>query len=352
MLENIFSYLKWRGDLTLTEDAFNEVDNLILCALTYIELENFLKIDDSITIKELYKKYNQNNSKENLFDKNQNLLFKILSESKRFQNVVVTRFVNEVEKIQEKQFSALTYILPNDFLFIAFRGTDSTVVGWKENFNMSYMESVPAQERAKEYLEDILMHTKKYCFVGGHSKGGNLAMYAAIFCNPKLKNKILKVYNNDGPGFNNKLLEEEASQELKEKIITYIPKASVIGNMFDNYTKTVLIESAQLGVLQHDLYSWVILGNHFVYAKEMDEKTKELANFLNQTLDKIPDKQKEKIFKFLYDLFTSLHVYNLEDTLLNIFNNQPLLKKYQLNLDDMEWLWKVVPIVVQILKSL
>lgn len=349
-LENIFTYLKWRGDLSFNESSFNEVDNLILCALTYLKMDLFLNSDDVISIKDFSLKYKEVQNNESLLKKNQSALIDALSTSKRFENIVIARFVNEVEEEEEKQFCAMTFILPNNQLFIAFKGTDETITGWKENLNMSYMKVIPAQLRAKEYLEEILLHTKKRVFVGGHSKGGNLAMYASINCNENLKSKIIQVYNNDGPGLNSAI--RSKNRDINNKIITFIPKASVVGNIFDNATKIILIESSQIGILQHDLYSWGVIGSHFVYAKEIDDKTKNLSNSLNQTLNKLPIEKKENIINFLYDLVTSLGIYDIEKTVQSILQNNVYLKKYHLSLEDNSILWEVIPIVIKIIKSL
>ncbi len=346
-MDNILSYLKWRGDLTFNESSFNEVDNLVLCAFTYLRLNEVLKREDVISIKEFYSKYKID---DNIFEKNQNNLLTMMSKSKRFKEILIARYVNEISEKQEKQFSAITFLLPNNQLFVAFKGTDETITGWKENFNMSYMNIVPAQKSAIKYLEEILNHTNKKVLVGGHSKGGNLAMYATIFCDSKLKDKILKIYNNDGPGLNNQVLNEKKCQEIKEKIITFIPKSSIIGNFFTNDTKIILIESSGLGILQHDLYSWLIDKDKFSYAKEIDTKTKELSNFLNETINKIPQKQKEKIINFIYDIMISLNIYDIELIGKNLLNNLPIINKYNFNLEDLKILKEIIPIIIKILK--
>jgi len=346
-LDNIISYLKWRGDLLFDESPFNEVDNLILCAFTYIKLKGVLKENEKISLKDLYSEYTFNND---IFLKNQKDLFRLLSKSKRFQNIIITKFINEISEKEEKQFCALTFILPNNQLFIGFGGTDDTLVGWKEDFNMSYQKSTPSHIRAVEYLEEILNHTNKNVIIGGHSKGGNLAMYASLFCNVKLQNKILKVYNNDGPGLNIKKLSSKNTFNVQDKIITFIPKSSIIGNFFSNDSKIIVVKSSSFGLMQHDLYSWVVDKDKFLYAQKMDSKTKEIANYLNKTIDNIPDSQKEKIIKFIYDFINSLNIPNLENISKNLVNKS-LINKYNLDINDLKLLKDIIPLIIKIWKN-
>ena len=348
-MNNLFSYLKWRGDLSFYEAPFNEVDNAILCAFSYIPLEDFLTKDKTFSILELYALYQKNVKKEKLFKQNQKKLFDNLQQSKRFQNVKVAQFVNEVEQIKEKQFCAMTFILTEDLLFVAYRGTDESLIAWKENFNLSYMDYVPSQKRAVSYLEEILMHTNKKVIVGGHSKGGNLAMYAYLFCNEKLQSKMIQVYNNDGPGLHKNI--EIEKKELEQKIITFLPKASIIGNLFENLSTIFFIKSSSFGILHHDLYTWEVENNHFIYIKEMDKKTKDLCNFLNKMLEDLSLEKKEKIISFLYETIADFGISNVEEFIEQIGKKQ-ILKKYNITIEDMQIVFKILPVVMEIFKKL
>lgn len=344
-MDTIFSYIELYGTKTFNEMALNEVDNLIFCALTYIHFDLLIQKEDKISLKQLYVQYQKVIDINHPFKEKQNRLFDLISKSKRFKDVLVTNYVNEVSIEEEKQFGAITYVLPKNQVFVAFKGTDETVIGWKEDFLMSY-QVIPSQKSACAYLEDVLKNSNGEVFVGGHSKGGNLALYAAVFCKDEFKDKIKKVYNNDGPGFKDDIKNQENFQKIKDRLVTYIPKASLVGNLFDSYTKTIIILSHQIGILQHDLYSWVITNNHFIYVSEMDKQTKKLANTVNKIIDVIPVAQKKRIITFLYDLLTSLHIYNFEVTLENI------LKKYHLQFEDIMLLKKILPLVSQIIKNL
>ncbi len=347
-MHNVFDYLLWRGDLTFLESPLNEVDNLIFCAMTYVRLDELLYYQEKISIKDLYLKY-QKKEPNTVFKQSQNRLFKMISESNRFKNVIITHYFNEVDKEQEMQIGGMTFVLPNDTIFIAFKGTDGTLTGWKEDFNLSF-KTIPSQKRAVQYLEEILSHTKKKVFVAGHSKGGNLAMYASIFC--KESENIVQIYNNDGPGFTKEIIGSNNYLQRKEKIITFIPKASIVGNLLNQDTKTIIVKSKQIGILQHDLYSWEVSNNHFVYSSELSEETKKLCNTLNELIEKIPKDEKEKIISFLYEIFESENIQDIEKALHDVFLSKVLLQKYHLKIEYFSFLWKIFPLIVEILKNI
>lgn len=351
-MENILDYLKWRGDITFLESPLNEIDNAIFCAFSYIRIENFMKPNEVVSIKDLYPKYKNSDKKESILLKNQNKLFSLLNESKRFQNVKITKLVKESSETLEKQFCAMTFLVSDQELFIAFRGTDETLTGWKENFNLSFMNTTPSQERAVEYVNVIAKHTNKKITIGGHSKGGNLALYAYVFCDEETKQKIKQVYNNDGPGLKKDILDEQHLKVLEQNIITFLPASSIIGNLFENYSQVKIVKSSSIGILEHDLYTWKVLGNTFVSSKNLDEKTKELCNFLNRKINEIPDEKKKKIIDFLYEILDSFGIVDLEEVLNKIGKNTSLLKKHNISFEDMQIVWQILPLILEIIKKI
>lgn len=352
LVNNLFSYLKWRGDLSFLESALNEIDNACFCAFSYIRIENFMHPEESLTIEELYPRYKNSLQKESILLKNQNTLFFLLHKSKRFKNVRIAKFVKESSSELEKQFCAMTFVLNDKELFVAFRGTDETLTGWKENFNLSFLKTTPSQKRAVEYLEEIANLTTKKITVGGHSKGGNLAMYAYVFCTEKTRVKIKQVYNNDGPGLSKDILKKDELKNIEQNIKTLLPKASIIGNLLENYSQIEIVKSNTFGILEHDIYTWETLGREFVKAKNLDKKTQELCNFLNKKINEIPDEKKKYIIDFIYEVLGTLGVSDVEEAINKIGKNNSLLKKYNLSLEDMQIVWKILPIVLEIVKKL
>lgn len=243
-MPNIFDYMQWR-DLNLNKVEFNEIDNLILARLSYFPFDGLIDKNEEITIEESYKRYLERGTTGRILQKEDIDLFPILANSVRFGKMKLSNYVNKLDEIQEKQFSAITIKMPDNTLYVSYRGTDNTVIGWKEDFNMSFSELVPAQVDAVNYLENVAKAHRNAIRVGGHSKGGNLAVYAATFCNEKTQRKIINVYNNDGPGFCDKVVESKEYKIILNRVHTYIPKSSIIGRLLNHKEKTTILESTR-----------------------------------------------------------------------------------------------------------
>ena len=351
-MENVFSYLKWRGDLDFVSSPFNSVDNLIFCAISYLEFDSCLKSNEIITLKELYDRYIEVSESKNFVQKNSEKLFSFISKSKRFKNISVARYERVNEPSLEKQFGAMTFLLPTNILVVVFCGTDASVVGWKEDFNLSYLDVIPAQIEAKNYLEEIMNHSKKDVIICGHSKGGNLAMYAAIFCEDKYKDRILQVYNNDGPGLSEDVFLLKEFSLIKEKIITFLPKSSIIGCIFSNDSLIKIIDSFQFGILEHDLFSWKVEGSELVFSDTLNQSTQNLVKQVNDYLNHMPKETKKMIINLVYDLLLVFKIENIDDFLLKITDLPSFLKKYNLGIEHMDIVLKVLKLIFEIFRIL
>ena len=262
-MANIFDYIQWR-DLSIEKVEFNEIDNLILARLSYFPLDGVVNGEEEISITEAYEKYEKLENKGRILQQEDTTLFPILAKSTRFGKMKLTNYINKIDPKQEKQFSAVTILMPDNTIYVAYRGTDNTIVGWKEDFNMSFSELVPAQTDAANYLNNIAYKYKNNIRVGGHSKGGNLAVYAAAFCDTEIQDRIINVYNNDGPGFCDKIINSKQYQNIIKKVHTYIPQSSIIGRLLNHQEEITILKSTQTGIMQHDLYTWQVLGGEFV----------------------------------------------------------------------------------------
>ncbi|MEE1173539.1 MAG: Mbeg1-like protein [Ruminococcus sp.] len=266
-MPNIFDYLNWRGDLTIEKDGFNDVDAVILSRLSYLPFDNIVKesLDETITIKEaanLYFSCEQNSGRE-LWKGDLDLL-RAVSKSGRFSQMKLCGFCNMVVDRLEMQFAALVFDMGNSTRFISFRGTDNTVTGWQEDFNMYCMSPVPSQIKAADYLKKASQHFDGSFILGGHSKGGNLAIFAGAFCGSKIQERIKQIYNLDGPGFEKKVWDSEGMLGVRNKIRTLVPQSSIFGMMFEHQEDFVIIKSNQRGFFQHDIYSWEVENNRLV----------------------------------------------------------------------------------------
>lgn len=209
-------------------------------------------------------------------------LLKLLAENRRYRNMKLTYYVNQIENESQMQFSAVTVQISKKLHFVSYRGTDNTLVGWKEDFNMSFTCPVPAQKSAVEYLEQVASKTTGELILGGHSKGGNLAVYAAAFCKQALQGRIATVYNFDGPGFSQKVIKAEGYINICNKVTTYVPQSSIVGMLLEHEEKYTIIHSNQLGIMQHDIYSWMVERNHLVTLREITNSSKVIDRTLKQ----------------------------------------------------------------------
>lgn len=271
-MANCFDYLLWRGDLTLTQSPFNEVDGMILARLSYVPFELIgkrpgmpLNLGDAaaalLAHPELVDCVRMENDVR---------LLSALAESPRFRSMELSGYVNQVA--EDTQFSALTVRLKNRLYFVAYRGTDNTLAGWNEDFDMAYLSPVPAQKRAVEYLTDLARKIPGRLILGGHSKGGNLAVYAGAFCSSDIRKRIDTVYNYDGPGFLDEVLADKGYRAIRNRIRTYIPQTSIVG-MFLGHgeTPTVISSTQNFAPLQHDTYSWEVSRDRLVRVDSVTE---------------------------------------------------------------------------------
>lgn len=287
-MTNIFDYIKWR-DIEFEKVEFNEVDNLILSRISYFPFDNLINKNEKITLKQAYKRLKETSNNLIFLQKEDIDFFPVLANSKRFGNIILSNYINKVEREKEKQFSAITINLPNKIMYIAYRGTDNTIIGWKEDFNMSFQDFIPSQINAVKYIEDVTKNNRKKLIVGGHSKGGNLAVYAATYCNKKIKDRILAVFNNDGPGFQENITNSKEYKEIISKIHTYLPQTSIIGRLLNHKEKCIIIKSTQKGIMQHDLYTWQVLGDEFIR-----DKLTNFSEFIDGTITRMAKRGKHR----------------------------------------------------------
>lgn len=333
-MANICDYMKWRGDLTLQQSEFNEVDNLILSRFSYFPFDTLIKEDETVTIKELNQRFQKEDiNKMTILWKDDVDLFPLMGNSKRFGDMLVSKYINKIDKEEEKQFAAITILMPDDTIYISYRGTDFTVVGWKEDLNMSFKSHVPSQKDSVKYLESIANMYPNQLRLGGHSKGGNLAVYAAVFADNKIKDRIINIYNNDGPGFNNEIIEMEEYKKIINKVHTFIPQSSIIGRLLFHEEDYTVIQSKQKGIMQHDLYSWKVIGNQFIHLKEFTNDSEIIDKTIKQWLIDVDAKQREEVIEILFDILSTIDIQNFSELKTNWFSNAKKLLKTYKNID-------------------
>lgn len=325
---NIFDYLKWR-DIELEKVEFNQIDALILSRLSYLPFDGLIEENEKITIKECFERYEIVGERGNILIEADVDLFPALAKSKRFGNLYISNYVNNIDKNRDLQFSAITVFLPDRTMAVLFRGTDSTLVGWKEDFNMSFSKSVPAQLEAVKYLENMYSKYKKNMIVIGHSKGGNLSVYSSAFCNKKAKKNILDIYNFDGPGFMDEIIESDEYKEIIDRIHNVIPESSIIGRMLKHKGKLTVVKSTEKGIMQHDLYSWQLLGDKFIEAK-LTASSEFVDKTLTEWLQNVNPEQRKYFVDIIFEIFEATGATRFSD--LNqqkLSATKTIISKYQ-----------------------
>ena len=235
----------------------------------------------------------------------------------------------------QTQFSAITFKLTEDTYFVVYRGTDNTLVGWKEDFNMSFVCPVPAQTLAVEYLEMIAKQFDGKIIVGGHSKGGNLAVYAAAFCDPEIQERITMVYNYDGPGFTENVLAEEGYKRICGRIKTYVPQSSVVGMLLGHEEKYTIVHSSNpTMLLQHDTYTWDIRRNKFVYLETVTNSSKFIDSTLKGWMSSLDSARREKVVDTIYNILLQTKAKTIKDLSKNWLATSNKIVKSLITLDD------------------
>lgn len=326
---NIFDYLKWRGDLSFTKSPFNDVDSLILSQIVYIPFEGVvpsIRNTKTITLREAADKYFAYKSDKTpslgaLLPKEIFSLFRMAADSERFGNLRLGRYINKIDHDTEIQFCVMiVYIDEIKEIYVDFRGTDDTIVGWKEDFNMSIMCPVPSQKESVRYLHNMVLKINLpvdwKIRLGGHSKGGNLAAFAAIYAHEDIQDMIACVYNHDGPGFGEIVIKSKEYQKMKNRIKTTVPQSSVVGMLLGHEENYTVVKSHQIGLLQHDALSWEVIGTGFVQLEKVDEASLLVDKTLKQWLSAMEIEAKETFVTAMFDILNATDAKTLTDLMM------------------------------------
>ncbi|MBE5882918.1 MAG: DUF2974 domain-containing protein [Lachnospiraceae bacterium] len=316
MAGTIIDYLNEYGNIPFAEMPMNHVDSLILCQLSYLKFDGIVSgVHDngpSISLKGIQSHADFDKLfADSRYEEENRALFAAAVAGSRFCNLRLNCYINVVEKEWETQFSAVTFLLEDGTLYIAFRGTDETIVGWKEDFNMAFLSPVPGQAYSVKYLNMVMGRLYKPFYIGGHSKGGNLAVYSAMRCIPRVQERILRIYNMDGPGFRPEVLEEYGYDKIADRVVKILPHSSLIGMIFEREIRYITVESNRFGLAQHDPYTWLVEGEHFVLADDIYELSRFWDNTLNEWIYSLNEQQLRMMVDTLYQVISASKVENL-----------------------------------------
>ena len=311
---DILSYVDEFGGFTFVEKPLCEADELILAHLSYYIYDGIVPgIEDNLPSVYLYDVSKNMNEKNFIsvkweFEKNKELFYKVAN-SRRYRSVRANYYVNEINNEEDVQFSAVTFLLGNGDIFISFRGTDDELIGWKEDFYMAYRTPVGSQIRSEKYVNRVYQlfakKRKAQYYFGGHSKGGNLSVYAAMQCKERLRRKILKIYNFDGPGFIPEFMEKLDYENIKDRVVKFIPHESFVGMLMERRDDYILIQSTKIGMAQHIALTWFVEGDRFLRSEEKVHKRKSLYDKVNNWILAM---DKETLIGFLDNLFRMVEI--------------------------------------------
>jgi hypothetical protein len=330
ILANILDYLDWRGDVPFSADPFNEIDGLVLSQFCYVPLEGVVSdsFSEKISIPDAFRKYNADgvdNKLRILTFEQDNQLFRKLAESRRFRGTMLCGYVSVVEHEEEVQFSALTYRLPDGSGFSAFRGTDGTVVGWKEDLNLSFMPQTSGQQRAINYLNDAFADNDETIRLGGHSKGGNSAIYSSLFCDEAIRERITNIYSYDAPGFRDEILESEIYKKMLPRIRSYIPQASIVGMLLGSSINHKIVKNTAIGIKQHYAYNWELKRNRFLLADKLNKSGNVINKAISGLLEEFNDEERQLFSEALFDILKAPDKETLKE-IINLKSYSAIIK--------------------------
>ncbi len=320
-MANMMDYLLWRGDLLFREAAFNEVDNLIFSELVYVDFGDIVPgvdTDETITLKEASEEFFKRHTEEEIearvsSTKTAAFLMREMAKTKRFGDIRLFHYVDDIDYQNQSQFCAVTLMLDDESVFISYSGTDNTIIGWRENFNMSFLEEIPGQRKALKYLNETVSSDWACLRVGGHSKGGNLAVYAAASCSESIQKQITEVYCNDSPGFTGSKITGSGYHKILPKIRAFIPESSIVGMLLEHGETCTVIKSAVSGPMQHDAMTWEVLGNSLVRVEGVKEESILLDKTLKAWIDKMDAKQREEFVDTLFEILEEGRIETVDD---------------------------------------
>lgn len=319
---NIIDYLN-AEDRSFLDRPFNEIDSLVLSQSAYLHYGRFVpaklpgggSAESAPTVGAICLPVNAEALLERVGNTvNNGRLILALGASPRYRDIRLVCHVDTFDPSSVEQFSATTFLLPDGSAYVAFRGTDATFIGWREDFNMAFMTPVPSQVESLAYLDAVATAVASGPLrIGGHSKGGNLAVYASMSASGDIQSRILEVYSHDGPGFNENILLGEGFGRIQGKLHKTLPRSSVIGMLLQHQEKYRIVESTRSGIMQHDPFSWEIDEGNFIYAEGLSQSAAYVNVSLNAWLSSLTLEQREVFVDTLFSVLEATGAVRFKD---------------------------------------
>lgn len=313
-MPNIMDYLAWRGDVSLAYSPFGDVDSLVLSALSYLNYPN-----EPTLIRDLGVHVPAVDKTQFAFVHECRALLSAAAMTERFAGIRMHHPVAVTDQERDMQFAAVTFDLPDGTHYVAFRGTDSTIVGWREDFTMAFESPVPAQTAAVKYLSEAAALTDGPLIVGGHSKGGNLAVYAAAHADPMLQRRIRAVYSFDGPGLDDATMASDGYAAIARRIRSFVPRQSVVGLLLAYHPDYTVVKSDGISLLQHDVFTWQVLGTGFIAVTELDVSSQLVDQTVHAWLSTVEPEKRKVFISTIFDILEATGA----NTVKELFKDAP-----------------------------
>ena len=321
-MKNMLDYIKEFGHVSFEERAFSEIDALVLTELEYLPLEKVVPSDENgeifVTVKEIAE-YMQEHKQE-LFDENPMMITEerhevsqVIVDAPRFQSLKFFGVVSVWDKDTTKQFAAVTVEVEPSVRLVIFRGTDDTLIGWKEDFLMTYSPLVAAQTDAKEYLAKQASLWGGDLMISGHSKGGNLAIYAAATQEEDVQLRIVDIFCFDSPGLYRSVLETKGYQNIVPLAMRYIPQDSLVGLMLESEVPYVIVKSNATGAMQHSAMTWEIEDGQFIKMEKLTKNSQLNDQTLKKWTESVSDEELELFWNVFFELLFSVGIDTVND---------------------------------------
>lgn len=344
----IMDYIREYGQYSFYEKTFNEVDSLVLSQLVYLKyghcVAGLSRYSKSISLEEIDSRGDRGwLFIEDFFKEDNIALWEACLGSVRFQKTRLNYYVDIVNFEHEMQFCAVTFLLEDHSVYLAFRGTDETIVGWKEDFNLAFSDIVHSQKLCVEYVERVAGFIASGFYVGGHSKGGNLAVYAGMYCDDSITWRFREIYNHDGPGFRPEVRTKERYQKIAAITHKYIPRSSIIGIILESHAEYDVVESGGFGVMQHNPFSWTIEEEHFKRTKEGFTK-RFMDKALNEWIYKLTEDEIHSFVDTLYNVLTASGAADFIEFRAHKKQSRQLVKEAirEIDAETRKVIWKVI----------
>ncbi len=336
---NVVDYVKQYGDQDFSVRPFGEADVLVMAMLSYMSFDGLVPTPaehkEAVTLARIDEIMDPAKVFENkMYVKRSQSLWNALRGTRRFWNMGCNFCRTRLEEEETMQFSAITFFPQGSLPVVVFRGTDETIVGWKEDFHLAFSRPVEAQRMSALYLTQVSSLIRGSYVICGHSKGGNLAVYSAIWADPFAREQVEAVFSLDGPGFLPELIEEKAYEEIRDRVHRILPTSSMVGMLLQNYESYEVVKSSAFGMMQHDGYSWQIEDGVFMRAEEIQSKRKRMDEVLNRWIFAMPEQERELFVDSLFGMIEKTGAATLTEFAADWKKNLRICAQHMRGLDS------------------